>query len=228
MPYLDPSPLYLSRKEKRERAGLVHILESGQCAFLYRPRSSETRSVNDVERLHIVLQPYEQRLYRVLTLEGNRLPAVRRRGERISGTIALWRSPHTLQQTLGTKPKLFNSARMAAEGVYCLVRHADHLHVIHTLTLPAGMGHVQRALAIERQGSYILGFASGANADESIEAFLNAKQAPITFVGANEDIEHELGIDLEPLLHGHSSKELRKATGVKTLLLEPMFAGTWR
>ena len=218
----------LSRREKRLRDAKVRILESGHIAFLYRPQTSEAQSVNDVARLQIVLQPHEQRLFRVLNLHGYRLPEVRRRGEAVPGSLELWRSPHTLQLSLGTKPKLLDSARMAGEGVYCIVRHSDHLHLIHALTLPAGMGRVQKDLNMERQGSYILGLPQTLDADTQIHEFLNTKNASFTFIGANEDVEGELGIDLEPELREHATKELRKATGVKTLNLEPMFAGTWR
>jgi hypothetical protein len=219
----------LSRSEKRRLANRVRILESGHIAFLYRPKIGiEVQSERDIDRLQIVAQPHEQILYRVLTISAQRLPEVRRRGERAHAVIELWRSPVTLQKSLGSKPKLPDAARLAGEGIYCIVRHADHLHLVYALTRPAGKGDVQRALNIEQEGSYIVGIAIGGDATESIRAFLEAKTEPCTLIGANEDIEGELGIELEPETRVDGSLDLRKALGVKTSLLEPLFAGHWR
>jgi hypothetical protein len=47
-------------------------------------------------------------------------------------------------------------ARLAAEGVYSIVEHNNHTHLLYSLEAPTKMGEVQKAFNIENEGSYIV------------------------------------------------------------------------
>lgn len=150
-------------------------------------------------------------------------------------------------------------ARPAAEGVYAIVRHGDHTHFAYALELPDEPGEVQEELNIEREGSYILsvknpekGNPSGAGlrprqkADypESLQerfgdrrfiaadpvGLLDHEGAELLLIGAREDPEEELDIELHPADEDETHAEI-----LRTLRLpadehprEPLLKGEWR
>lgn len=151
------------------------------------------------------------------------------------------------------------AARPAAEGVYAIVRHDDHTHLAYALELPEEPGDVQRDLQIDAEGSFILsvknpdkpspsyaGLQSGQKADypkrlqERFEGrrfipadppdLLDHEGAELLLVGADEDVEEELGIRLRPQDEDEEHAEIlrRLRLSKKEHPREPLLRGEWR
>ncbi len=110
--------------------------------------------------------------------------------------------------------------RPAGEGVYRVVRHGTHTHLAYALELPPRRGPVQRALNIAPEASYVLAVKNpaspGLRPDEAElpptqrGVFRGRRFAPaepvdlldherveLVLVATSNDVEAELGIDLE-------------------------------
>ena len=125
------------------------------------------------------------------------------------------------------------AARPAGEGDYALVRHGDHAHLAYKLAVPASPGEVQSALNIAAEASYVLSVKNpeasspqGIGLDRSrraefpkalqerfgdrrfipldAPAFLDHEGAEILLMAPHEDVEAELGLELE----AHDSPEV--------------------
>jgi hypothetical protein len=145
---------------------MTQVLERGDIYFVYRPRVQEhdVESLADVQRSYIVLSPHGQRMYRLIVLGRKRLPEPRTR-ERVWGFVdKVSRKPGDIvdafeQAVYGTKTRgerTQPAARPAGEGVYAIVRHADHTHLAYELELPERPGEVQHALEIAPEANYVL------------------------------------------------------------------------
>jgi len=152
----------------------AELLERGDLYFLYTPRvqpavdlpfDSETpvRGPRDVQRLHVILRPWDRGAYRRLLVGRKRMPETSRQRfwaeiERVGET------PESVLGDLGrfeyeTKTRgtrVQPPARAAGEGVYAVARHGDHAHLAYRLERPRKAGEVQRALRILPEASYIV------------------------------------------------------------------------
>jgi hypothetical protein len=117
-------------------------------------------------------------------------------------------------------------ARPVGEGRYAIVDHDGHTHLAYVLELPPEPGPAQRTFNIEREASYIVavrnpeapappgaGLGSKQRAElppELVEHFRGRRFAPVdtpelldhegvelVLIGAREDAERELGIELD-------------------------------
>jgi len=114
-------------------------------------------------------------------------------------------------------------ARPAGRGVYALARHGAHAHLAYRLEQPRAPGEVQRALRILPQASYIAAAFNPAAPSKlgrrrgfvpelpgwAEERFGGRRFAPLdpdlldieglelVLIGASDDVEAELGIDLQ-------------------------------
>jgi len=44
----------------------------------------------------------------------------------------------------------------AGEGLYSILKHKDHTHLVYVLEVPDKLGDVQHSFKIEHEGSFIL------------------------------------------------------------------------
>jgi hypothetical protein len=131
------------------------------------------------------------------------------------------------------------AARPAGEGVYAIVRHGDHVHLVYALELPAKPGAVQDELNIEGEGSYIFSVknpeapaAPGAGLDEPRQAsfpkalqerfrgrrfvevdppdLLDYEGAEVLLIGASDDVSEALGVQLHPQEETAATAEIFK------------------
>jgi len=145
----------------------VRVRERGNIYFAYRPKIDEqvAQSLDDVERLYMILSPRGRDSYRLLVIGGKRLPAVNGSGERKTWAFVEKVSSRAedVEDELDPKTRLTKTrgerqlpaARPAGEGVYAIVRHRSHTHLAYALELPPEPGEVQRALNIVEEGSYV-------------------------------------------------------------------------
>jgi hypothetical protein len=141
-------------------------LEAGDIYFLYRPRvgDDQVESLDDVQRLLIVLHPWTGQLLRLLVVGRKRLPEISAHERGWCFVDKVVRRPVELREALDERryrtktrgERVQPPARPAGEGAYVIARHDDHTHLAFELELPRRLGEVQRDLNIEAQASYIV------------------------------------------------------------------------
>jgi hypothetical protein len=169
---------------------VTRILEQGTIRFLYRPRGGvdEVRTLADVQRLLVLLEPEGGRRRRELVVGRKRVPDPGEH-ERYWALVA----------KVGADPA--PGAEVAGEGRYAIVEHDDHAHLVYELERPRTLGPIQRILNIEPEASFVL-----AVRNEGTETFgrladvdaLDDERTELVLIGASADVESELGIDLVP------------------------------
>jgi hypothetical protein len=234
-----------------EQGKIIKTLERGNIYFIYRLKvkgkgeEREIRGIDDVQRAYIIPNPHGEECHRFIALGQKRLPEIGN-GERLWGFVdRVSPDPKKIEeelqhQTYKTKTRgerIQPAARPAGEGVYALVRHDDHTHLVYALELPEKPGEVQRALNIKEEGSYILSIKNpqvssppGTSLGEERKAdfprhlqerfqkrrfiavdppdFMNYEGAEILLIGTAEGIDHELGIELTPQRESESTAEI--------------------
>ncbi|MEV1288792.1 hypothetical protein [Micromonospora sp. NPDC049679] len=146
---------------------MAETLEDGDLYLLYRPRVEEQQveSLDDVQRLLVVLHPWSgRRLLRLLVIGRKQLPEIEER-ERFWGFVdTVVERPEQLREALdgrtyGTRTRGERhqpAAQPVAEGAYVIARHDDHSHLAYQLELPRRFGEAQQELNIEPEASYVV------------------------------------------------------------------------
>jgi hypothetical protein len=145
---------------------VTKILEDGDIYFLYRPRVDEEQveSLDDIQRLLVVLRPWRDQLLRLLVVGRKRLPEVAEHERSWWFVDRVVRRPEDLHEALDQRTyrtrtrgeRVQPPARQAGEGAYVIARHNDHTHLAYQLERPARPGEAQRDLNLEPQASYIV------------------------------------------------------------------------
>jgi len=223
---------------KQESSG-VETLETGNIYFIYRPRrnESEPSSEADIQRLFVVLKPKGKPRYRLLVMGRKELPDPDQAGrQRYWGFVDFVANrPKAIEdqfdlETRQTKTRgeqVQPPARPVGEGVYRLVRHKDHTHLVYALELPKEPGRPQGELNLEKEGSYIISVKNpekpsprGAGLGKDRQAaypeelqqkfegrrffdleppeFLDYEGTQFVMIPAAEDVSRELNLELAP------------------------------
>ena len=252
---------------------MSQILERGDIYFFYRSRVQSTsnpellraHSIDDVQRFFFIMSPHGQDLYRLAIVGRKRMPDLT--GERNWGFVEeVASNPTQLRDRLGahqyeTKTRgerAESRARPAGEGVYAIIAHDRHVHLVYSLELPKHQGEVQEQLEIRPEASYVMAIKNpettsppGAGLDETRQADLSRRQqqkfhgrrfiaadpqlldqkgTEFVLIGADEDVPGELGITLKP-----EDESLDSADIFKDLKLDrarfptkPLTKGEWQ
>jgi hypothetical protein len=145
---------------------MAETLEEGDIYFLYRPRveEEEVESLDEVQRLLVVLHPWRKQRLRLLIVGAKRLPGIDEHERTWCFVDKVVDRPEKLRESLDkrtyrTKTRGVRTqppARPAGEGAYVIARHDGHTHLAYELERPCEPGEVQRELNIEREASYII------------------------------------------------------------------------
>jgi hypothetical protein len=223
-------------------------LEHGHIYFFYRPRvtapGEEPRphGLEDIARAYVVLHPKDKGLYRLLVLPRKRLPDIAKREREWAFVEMVSRKSSDIERQLrsevyGTKTRgarVVPAARPAGEGVYSLVRHADHTHLAYALELPEQPGPVQRALEIQREASYIVSVKSPEAPLRFLPAdppaLLDYPGAQLLLIGASANVRAELGIELDPEKEDERTAEIFRDLHLSKAQhpIDPLIKGEWR
>jgi hypothetical protein len=141
---------------------MLDRLERGAITILFRPRihRDPIESIDDVQRLMMLLQPDGSRDARLIAVGRKRLPRASRR-ERFWGFVDLVRDRRDIELALGPQTyvtktrgrRVLPPAEAAASGTYAIATHDGHTHLAFEVTPRAGWD-------IERSGNYIVTVAN--------------------------------------------------------------------
>lgn len=216
----------------------LNTIEGGNIFFVFQPKveHEEAKSLADVQRFYVVLSPHGKKCYRRIVIGEKRLPELEDGDRKNWGFVdivtgdptAIEREFEESAYETKTRGKRHEpSARPLGEGVYSLVRHGNHTHLLYALELPEKPGEPQRRLRMEEEGSYIISVKNpqapsppraGLAEDQKTRFprelqelfdgrrflpvdppdFLDHEGAELLLIGAAEDISEELGIELHP------------------------------
>lgn len=149
-------------------------------------------------------------------------------------------------------------ARPVGEGVYRLVRQSGHTHLAYSLELPKETGEAQEETQIEAQASYVISvknpergspqaaglaeqqkvdypqylqekFRGRKFADADPPAFLDKEGTEFLLIAASEDVEEELGLELEPQDESVHTADIFQALHLdkSKRSVKPLFEGKW-
>jgi hypothetical protein len=145
---------------------VAEILEQGDIYFLYRPRVQyeRVRSLADVQRLLVVLQPWPDNRLRLLTVVGKRLPSIPAHDRSWWFVDRAVSHPDELREVLGRRrywtktrgERVQPPARAVGVGGYAVFPHERHTHLAYRLDYPYRRGAPQRDLNIEFEASYVV------------------------------------------------------------------------
>jgi hypothetical protein len=173
---LEPQEKESSHSGKREenRAKEPEILEKGLIYFFYRPKvdSEEVKGIEDVAKLYLLLSPqgfekYEERKAkkRMIAISKKKLPQFKDHGKywgfivKASDKMEDITNSELEEKEYSTKTRgvrHIQNCRPAGHGVYALVTHEEHTHLVYVLEQPTDLGPVQKAFNIEKEGSYVI------------------------------------------------------------------------
>jgi hypothetical protein len=193
---------------------VVHVLERGDITFFYRPvvQPAEARSFRaGVQSFFAVLGPAERALHRRLRIGRKRMPVTP--GERLWARVERVGSldrvladqleaEHYRTKTRGERFQ--PEARPVAQGSYAIVRHDDHCHLVYRIEHHEEDEDIPDEVRVPDAASHLLLFerAAGAGAMWTVAGDptqLDEEGAEIVLVGAEDEPERELGIDILPV-----------------------------
>ncbi len=132
------------------------FIEQGDIYFFYKPKKGieVVSGMNDVSRFFIVLDPLDGPA-RYIVMGNKKLPVVEGSRETTWGFVQMvgGRGFRTYKEQKGTPQK--GASRPAGEGIYAILKHRDHSHLLYKLELPKRIGEVQKSFSIEKEGNYI-------------------------------------------------------------------------
>lgn len=227
----------------------LETLERGNLYFFFRPTVEEEdpEGLADVQNFYMVMSVHGEDRYRSCIVGRKKLPDPEASGKRrYWGFVdAVLEDPKKIvdelkgeeyeTETRGERNQ--PAARPAGEGIYRILRHGDHTHLVYALELPEEPDEVQRSLNLEEEASYVLSVKNpekpspaGAGLPERAEAeyperlqerfrgrrfipadppdFLNHPGAQIVLISASGDPEDELDLELHPQEESESTAEI--------------------
>lgn len=230
----------------------IQILENGDIYMFARPTvhgEQEEETPEEIQNLYLVLAPEQQKRFRLAMIGRERLPRPERSGkDRYWGFIeAVEHGPRKLlenlkEETYETKTRgtrVRPAARPVGEGIYEILRHGDHTHLVYTLELPKEPSEPQKKLQIADEASYIISvknpetptppqaglpkrdtpdypqklqeqFRGRRFAEVDPPDFLDREGTQLLLLSASADVKKELGIELQPEDESRSSAEIFK------------------
>ena len=216
-----------------ERRSSARVLERGDLFFVYRPsvEGQEPGSLLDVRRFFMVLRPQGQERFRLIAIGKKKLPGVDDGNQRHWGFVdGVFSTPEQLWKVAAGMPAgmsaLGENLRPAGEGVYAVVLHGNHTHLVYVLELPPTLGEVQEAFNIAAEARFVIAIKNPEAASppgvglefdrqpdfpEELSSrfkdrrwvpadppeFLDHEGAELVLIGGRDDLGDDLGIDLQ-------------------------------
>lgn len=150
---------------------MLNEIEKGDIYFFYRKKMDvdAPKSIDDVQRMHMVLHPDNHKKKRLFVVGKKRMPEIHPGTSK--STEREW-ALNVMATTSGkkirdelrpveyetkTKGKRRQSASIpAAQGRYKIVEHDDHTDLTYRITQPENVGKAQKELGIRQEAGYII------------------------------------------------------------------------
>jgi hypothetical protein len=135
----------------------IDFVEQGDIYFFYKPKKGidKPESIDDVSRFYFVLDPYGKIPPRYIVMGNKKMPEVTDGGQKTTwGFVQIvgGRGFEAYKKAAGPAK---GASRPAGEGIYSIITHRDHSHLLYSLELPEKLGEVQDAFAIKKEANYI-------------------------------------------------------------------------
>lgn len=219
----------------------VEFLEEGDIYFFYKPKRDvgKVNSINDTSRLYFVLVPSESGVPRYIVMGNKKMPEITDGDKSGWGFVQIvgGRGFKTFRNL--TPQRIKTASRPSGEGIYLIVSHRKHTHLLYSLELPQKLGPVQKAFNIQKEANYVFLERKAENSPRSPEEpfsnfspaipdDLNKRGTEILLVGVGTDIGR-LGIS------AHKDKENINTADIFTRLhvdkdrhpTNPLISGEW-
>lgn len=142
----------------------VSMLESGNIHFIYHPRilHATVTGLDDVHRFYIVLKPNNKRIFRRLEVVEKQLPNSDQQVwcviDRVTNSCDQLEEPFNDKRysSAAHRARGVSVARIAGVGLYALIRHMEHTHLVYELDQAAISSERQSTFKIEPAAGYIL------------------------------------------------------------------------
>lgn len=179
----------------------IRFLEQGNIYFFYKPRRDieSVQGFQDVSRFYFVLDPFSESLPRYIVMGNKKMPNMNDGNKSVWGFIQMVGGRGFKTYNKLTTKRLRNASRPAGEGIYLIVSHRNHTHLLYSLELPENPGEVQRAFSIQKEANYVFLNRPTENSPTSPEEpfsnftrvssqYLDRRGTEILLVGVGSDI----------------------------------------
>ncbi len=179
----------------------IEFLEQGDIYFFYKPKRSAKKvaGINDVARFFFVLDPSGDSPPRYIVMGNKKMPELTDGSKTNWGFIQIVGGRGFKTHKTLTNNRIKNASRPSGEGIYSIISHRDHTHLLYSLELPRKIGPVQKAFNIKEEANYVFMNRPTKNSPTSFEEpfsnfspvssrYLNERGTEILLVGVGEDI----------------------------------------
>ncbi len=135
----------------------LEFVEQGDIYFFYKPKKGveKVEGLSDVSRFFFVLDPADTNRARYIVMGNKRMPSVNDGGDTTWGFVQMVGGRGFATERNIPVPPRKGASRPAGEGIYAIVKHRDHSHLLYSLELPQRIGEVQKAFSIQKEANYI-------------------------------------------------------------------------
>ncbi len=211
----------------------IKVLERGDLFFLFRPNIEDYAPAGllDIRRFYLVLHARGTERFRLIAIGKKRLPGDEDGSQRHWGFVdGVFGTAEELKRAAtGLSGSMDPGAaiiRPAGEGVYAIVLHGNHTHLVYVLELPPAPGEVQQAFNIKQEDRFVVAVKNpkaasppgvGLEFDRQPSfpdglasrfqdrrwqpvdppEFLDYEGAELVLIGGHDDLGDDLGIELE-------------------------------
>lgn len=135
----------------------VQIIEEGDIYFFYKPKKNieHPHRIEDVTRFYFVLQPSGKIPARYIVMGNKKMPQFEDGDRTVWGFVQIVGGRGFQAAGDVPRPPKKDASRPVGEGIYAIVLHRNHSHLMYSLELPENLGAVQSAFNIGRSANYI-------------------------------------------------------------------------
>jgi len=217
----------------------VKFLEQGNIFFFYKPKKGveEVKEFEDVGRFYFVLDPYGEKQIRFVVMGQKKMPSVTDGHERAWGFIEKVGGRGFMVSSKQKVVSVSGNARPVGEGLYAILHHIDHTHLVYVLELPRKLGEVQKAFNIELPSSkgepknenFIKEFGTRKYIPVNPPSLLDYEGAMVFMIGVNDELA-KLGIQVNKDIETEGSADIFQELKMskKRHPIEPLMKGTWK
>jgi hypothetical protein len=192
----------MESKPKNRWRSDIEFLEQGDIYFFYKPKKEVVlvKGWDDVARFYFVLDPQGQALPRYIVMGNKKMPSFADGDQKTTwGFVQIIGGKGFATTLTQTPARQKTASRPAGEGIYTIVKHGDHVHLLYALELPRKSGRVQKEFNISSQANYIFSTrdvtVSPSSPEQPFSNFspadlskLNQKGTEVLLIGIGADI----------------------------------------